>query len=110
MAACLVLWPFSARTVATAHTLSPANHDPPHSLRAPQAAGHIGNIWDGFRESFDFVSGANDVVVIRHPDGLTLSSEFSVQVCLCVGVGGCRGVRVCACLCVLMLLRLRFRC
>lgn len=44
-----------------------------------QAAGHIGNIWDGFRESFDFVSGANDVVVIRHPNGLLLSSEFSVQ-------------------------------
>jgi len=43
------------------------------------ACHQIGNIWDGFRESFDFVSGANDVVVIRHPDGLMLSSPFSVQ-------------------------------
>lgn len=57
--------------------------------RAPSRAGlgrpslpvctQIGSIWDGFRQSFDFVSGANDIVVIRHSNGLTLSSQFSVQ-------------------------------
>ena len=49
------------------------------ALRSLQAVGSIGNMWDGFRESFDFVSGANDVIVIRHPDGRTVSSPFSVQ-------------------------------
>ena len=60
-----------------------------HFSRAPSRAGvgrpslpvcaQIGSIWDGFRQSFDFISGATDIVEIRHSNGLTLSSQFSVQ-------------------------------
>ena len=51
---------------------------PPAPPSLPVCA-QIGSIWDGFRQSFDFISGANDIVVIRHSNGLTLSSQFSVQ-------------------------------
>ena len=30
-------------------------------------------------EAFDFVSGTNDVIVIKHPTGELRSSQFSVQ-------------------------------
>ena len=53
---------------------APSRPSLPSRLRA-----QIGSIWDGFRQSFDFISGANDIVVIRHSNGLTLSSQFSVQ-------------------------------
>ncbi|KAJ1467955.1 hypothetical protein T484DRAFT_1857070 [Baffinella frigidus] len=39
----------------------------------------FGEALEGVREAFDFVSGANDVVVVRHPDGRIYSSPFSVQ-------------------------------
>uniref|UniRef100_A0A7S1HB04 LNS2/PITP domain-containing protein n=3 Tax=Hemiselmis andersenii TaxID=464988 RepID=A0A7S1HB04_HEMAN len=34
---------------------------------------------DGIRNSFDFVSGANDVIVVHHRDGSVTCSAFSVQ-------------------------------
>ena len=39
----------------------------------------LGGVLDGIKGVFDFVSGANDVIVVRHPNGEVYCSPFTVQ-------------------------------
>lgn len=36
-------------------------------------------IWDSIKEKFDFVSGANDALVIKHANGQIYATPFVVQ-------------------------------
>jgi len=39
----------------------------------------LAEVFEGLRNTFDFVSGANDVIVVRHSDGGVTCSTFAVQ-------------------------------
>lgn len=73
----------SSQTLVVAETLTVASHTgglkyppgdqvdvaPPHKNNPRMQMQAIQEAFDGLKGVFDFVSGANDVIVIRHMDG-----------------------------------------